>query len=101
MKPETTFGVMIKAGGTNSIPAHCIELPIPGNMISKPFQFAIEDSDNVNLVFEVFHKSYQSDESTQVIGTGVALLKSLRQGLAPNHESLIRDFTVQSLRMDL
>ena len=98
MKHETTFGVMIKAGGTKPIPAHCIELPIPENMINKPFQFSAEDPDSVNLVFEVFRKGYQSDESIHVIGTGIALLKSLRQGLAPNHESLIRDFTVPILK---
>lgn len=97
MKHETTFGVMIKAGGTNPIPAHCIELSLPENLINKPFQFAVEDSENVNLVFEIFRKGYRSDESIQVIGTGIALLKSLRQGLAPNHESLIRDFTVPIL----
>ena len=98
MKHETTFGVMIRAGGTKSIPAHCIELPMPGNMINKPFQFPVEDFDNVNIVFEVFRKGYQSDEGIQVMGTGIALLKSLRQGLAPNHESLIRDFTVPILQ---
>ena len=98
IKHETTFGVMIQAGGTKSIPAQCIELPMPESMINKPFQFTVEDFDNVNLVFEVFRKGYQSDEGVQVIGTGIALLKSLRQGLAPHHESLIRDFTVPILK---
>ena len=97
-KHETTLGVMIRAGGSKSIPAHSIELPVPGNMINKPFQFAVENFDNVNIVFEVFRKGYQSDGSIQVIGTGIALLKSLRQGLAPNYESLIRDFTVPILK---
>lgn len=97
MKRETTFGLRIKVGGTNTVPAHCIGLPMPGNMINKPFQFAVKDSDNINLVVEVFRKDYRSDESIQVIGTGIALLKSLRQGLAPNHESLIRDFTIPIL----
>ena len=64
IKHEITFGVMIKTGDTNSIPAHCIELPMPGNMINKPFQFAVGVSDNVNLIFEIFRKDYRSDEST-------------------------------------
>ena len=98
MKHETTFGVMIKAGGTKSILAHSIELPMPETMINRPIQFTVEDLDNVNLVFEIFRKDFQSEKSIQVIGTGIALLKSLRQGLAPNHESLIRDFTVPILK---
>ena len=97
MKHETILGVRIKAGGTNSIPAHSIELPMAKNLINKPFHFSAEDPDNINLAFEIFRKDYQSGESTEVIGTGIALLKNLRQGLAPNHESLIRDFTVPIL----
>ena len=92
--PRKMFGMMIKAGGTFSNPAYCIELPILENNINKPFQFAAEDPDNVHFVFEVFRNSSSNDKGIQVIGTGVALLKSLRQGLAPNRESLIRDFTV-------
>ena len=97
MKHETIFGVRIKAGGTSSILAHSIELPMAKNLINKPFQFLVEDPDTTNLAFEIFRKDYQSGESIEVIGTAIALLKSLRQGLAPNRESLIRDFTVPIL----
>ena len=93
----TRFGVRIKAGGAKSTSAYCIELPMLGNMINKPLQFATEDPNNVNLVFEIFRSNSTSDENIQVIGTGIALLKSLRQGLAPKCESLIRDYTIPIL----
>lgn len=94
---ETTYGVMIKAGGSESNPAYSIELPVQGNTINEPLQFASEDPDNLVLVVEIFRKGSSSDQTFQIIGTGVALLKSLRQGLAPNRESLMRDFTVPIL----
>lgn len=94
---KSTFGVMIKAGGTESTSAHSIELPMMGNMMNKPLRFITEDPNNVNLVFELFRNSPTSDKGIQVIGTGVALLKSLRQGLAPNRESVIRDYTIPIL----
>lgn len=94
---KTRFGVMIKAGGTKSTSAHCIELPMVENMINKPLQFATEDPDDVNVVFELFRNSSASDKGIQIIGTGIALLKSLRQGLALKRESLIRDYTVPIL----
>ena len=93
----TTYGMTIKAGGTVSTLEYCVELPIPGDTINKPLQFTAVDPDNVNLIFEIFHNSSSSDRVIQVIGTGVALLKSLRQGLAPRHESLIRNFTIPIL----
>jgi len=93
----TRLGVMIKAGGAKSTSAYCIELPMLGNTINKPLQFATDDPDNVNLVFEISRSSSTSDENVQVIGTGIALLKSIRQGLAPECESLIRDYTIPIL----
>ncbi|CAF9920731.1 Glycerophosphocholine phosphodiesterase [Imshaugia aleurites] len=94
---KTRFGVIIKAGGAKSTAVHCIELPMLRNMINKPLQFFTEDPDNVNLVFEIFRNSSSSDKGIQVIGTAVALLKSLQRVLAPNRESLIRDYTIPIL----
>ncbi len=94
---KAMFGVIIKAGGAKSTAGHCIELPMPGNMINKPLQCLTEDPENVHLVFEIFRRSPTSDKSIEVIGTAVALLKSLQQGLALKRESLVRDYTVPIL----
>ena len=94
---KTRFGLMIKAEGTKSTAAYSIEWPMLGKTTNKPLQFAAENTDNVTLVFELFRSSSTSDKGIQVIGTAIALLKSLRQGLAPRRESLIRDCTVPLL----
>ena len=90
---EGTFGVMVKAGGTKSTLEFRIDLPIHENMINEPLVFAADDPDNVSLVFEIFRSSSSNNKGVQIIGTGIAVLKSLRRGLGPNRESLIRDFT--------
>ena len=94
---ESVFGVAIKAEGATSTAGHSIELPMHRNMINKPLQFLTEDPDNVNLVFKIFCNSSTSNEGVQVIGTAVALLKSLQRMLGMNRESLIRDYTIPIL----
>ena len=94
---ETTFGMKIKGGGTISDLTYSIELPLLERLINKPLQFPAKDPDNVHLVFEIFRNSSFNDKDIQIIGTAIALLGSLRQGLAPHRESLIRDFTVPIL----
>lgn len=94
---STRFAVVVKAEGAKSTAGNCIALPMLRNMINKPLQFFTEDPDNVNLIFEIFLHSASSDTGVQVIGTAVALLKSLQRVLSPNRESLIRDYTVPIL----
>lgn len=94
----TNFGVMIKAQGTNSNLSYSIQLPILENMVNRPVSFSTDDFEKVTLIFELFRSTSASDESVQVIGTGIALLQSLRQGLAPKRESLIRHYTIPILQ---
>ena len=97
----TSFGVMIKAQGTSNNSSYSIQLPILENLVNKPLLFSTEDPGKVTLVFELFRSTSNSDKSIQVIGTGIALLQSLRQGFAPKRESLIRHSTVPILQKGL
>ena len=95
---KTGFGVMIRAQGTSDNLSRSIGLPIPENMVNEPVSFSTEDPENVILIFELFRDTSTSGEGTRVIGTGIAHLRSLRQGLAPKRESLIRHFTIPMLQ---
>ena len=90
----TNFGVMVKAQGTCSNLSYSIQLLILENMVNKPVSFSTDDPEKVTLIFELFRSTSASDKSVQVIGTGIALLQTLRQGLAPKRESLIRHYTI-------
>jgi glycerophosphodiester phosphodiesterase len=95
---KSSFGVMIKAQGTNNSLPYRIRLPVQENMVNKPLSFSSENPDNVIMIFELFRSTSTSDTSVQVIGTGISLLQSLRHGFAPKRESLIRHYTVPILQ---
>ncbi|KAI9795247.1 MAG: Glycerophosphocholine phosphodiesterase [Candelina submexicana] len=97
---ETSFSVNIKTQGTCKNISYSMKLPIVGSQVNKPLSFSAEDPEKVTLTFELVRNS-NSDKTIQVIGTGVALLQSLRQGLAPKRESLIRHYTIPILQNGL
>ena len=95
-KLEDEIGLVVEARGTEfTITSSHVSLPIVGNTMNSRLQFDAKDPDNVSLVFKICR--YGGDGGMHAIGTGIALLKSLRQGLGPNRESLIRDFTIPIL----
>ncbi|MCJ1464154.1 Glycerophosphocholine phosphodiesterase [Pseudocyphellaria aurata] len=98
---KTSFSVTIKAQNTSDNSSYTIQLPILENMVNKPVSFSTDDPEKVTLIFELHRSTCTSDTSVEVIGTGIALLQSLRQGLAPNRESLIRHYTVPMLHNGL
>ena len=94
---ESGYNISIRAAGMSSTVSHRLPLPIKGNMINTPLVFATEDPENASLIFSISQvQSPGSDESVE-IGTGVALLASLRNTLAPKQDSLIRDHTIPIL----
>lgn len=97
---KTSFGVMIKARGTSDNVSYGIQLPVLKNMANTPMSFYTEDPEKVTLIFELFRRASTSD-GVQIIGAGIALLQSLRQGLAPKRESLLRHYTVPILQSGL
>lgn len=60
--------------------------------------FSTGDPDKVTLIFELFRSNITGDTSVQMIGTGIALLQTLRHGYAPKRESLVRHYTVPVLQ---
>ena len=98
LRNNTELGVIIKSGGIKSNTAYSIKLPIVDDIINKPLHFTTtEDVEDLHLVFQVFCTSRGHDSGTQIIGTGVILLKNLRVGFAQHRASLMRDFTVPIL----
>ena len=85
---------MIRSQGTSNETPHSIQPPILENMVKKPLSFSTEDPDKIILAFEVYRRLSAQDKDVKVFGTATALLESLRQGLAPRHESITRHCTI-------
>jgi glycerophosphodiester phosphodiesterase len=80
--------------------SHVIQLPILEDMANKPYRFVTENTDNFKLAFNIFHADTATHKRGPLIGSAVALLGSLKQGLGSTRESLIRDFTIPILKKD-
>ncbi|KAL9609892.1 MAG: hypothetical protein Q9167_005363 [Letrouitia subvulpina] len=91
---QTKLDVMISSQGTCNEPPLKIQLPIVGNMVNKPLTLSTEDPENIILVFQIYRRSSTQNENVQLLGIATALLKSLQGGLAPNHESITRHYTI-------
>lgn len=93
------FVVEIRALGGDET-SSVIQLPIIEDMANKPWRFLTKDPSNFKLVFNIFPATAVGLEGNMVIGSAVALLGSLKQGLGLKRESLIRDFTIPILQKE-
>lgn len=69
-------------------PTHLVNLPILEGLTNKPWEFRTVNASTARVIFKLFR------ESTQHIGSAVALLGNLRHGLGPARESLVRNYTI-------
>ncbi|KAK0753576.1 Glycerophosphoryl diester phosphodiesterase family-domain-containing protein [Schizothecium vesticola] len=76
-----------------SQPPRIVQFPILEDYTNDPWRFGTQNPSDEKLVFRLFNASGDDDDDGPV-GTAVALLGSLRRGLGPERESLIRDHTV-------
>ena len=95
---EADFQVEIRAIEEDDS-SHLIQLPIMEDMANKPWRFCTKDASNFKLAFNIFHANPTAHRDP-FIGSAVALLGSLKQGLGSTRESLIRDFTIPILQKD-
>lgn len=94
--PETGYSLEIGViGATGS--KQVIQLPMLEDMTNAPWVFRANDLGNVKIVFDVFRITNYSGRDNAFVGSGVALLHSLKEALRLKHESLKRDYTVPIL----
>ncbi|KAH6982273.1 Glycerophosphoryl diester phosphodiesterase family-domain-containing protein [Ilyonectria sp. MPI-CAGE-AT-0026] len=87
--PDTYLDLSIYLVGDRNQQEHKISLPVISETSDQPWCFTASDPDSAAIVFKI-----TSSLEEKPIGTAVALLGSLKEGLGANRESLIRDFTI-------
>lgn len=96
---EADFQVEIRAiDGDQS--SGVIQLPILEDLTNKPWRFLTSNAQNFKLAFNIFHAKTVAYKGGKLIGSAIALLESLKQGLGSKRESLIRDCTIPILHTD-
>lgn len=96
---EADFQVEIRAidsGQSSGI----IQLPVLEDLANKPWRFLTKNTRTFKLAFNIFHAKTAAHNESQLIGSAIALLENLKQGLGSKRESLIRDFTIPILQKD-
>lgn len=94
--PESWFSLGISAiyaTGPNSI----IQLPVLEDATNMPLIFTTEDMSKAKLVFELYRADSKAPNGLKLIGSGIALLGSLGQGLGKTRSSLNIDYTIPIL----
>lgn len=96
---EADFCVEVRAiNGDQS--RNVVQLPILEDRANKPWLFLTNDAKVFKLAFNIHHSATSAHNGNSLIGSAVALLDSLKQGLGPARESLIRNFTIPVLHKD-
>ena len=96
---EAEFQVEIRAIDTDQS-SDLIQLPVLEDLTNKPWRFLTKNARDFKLAFNIFHAKTVAHQEGQLLGSAVALLTSLKQGLGSKRETLIRDFTIPILHKD-
>jgi glycerophosphodiester phosphodiesterase len=94
--PESWFSLGISAvdaAGPNPI----IQLPVLEDTSNIPWIFTTKDASKAKLVFNLYRANSEAPNGRQLIGSGIALLGSLGQGLGKTRSSLNIDYTIPIL----
>ena len=99
LQREADFQVEIRAIDSDQT-SGVIQLPVLEDLANKPWRFLTNNARSFKLAFNILYAKSAAYDGGQLIGSAVALLESLKQGLGPKRESLIRDFTIPILQKD-
>lgn len=96
---EADFQVEIRAIDREQS-SDIIQLPVLEDLANKPWRFLTNDARSFKLAFNISYGKTVAHKGGQMIGSAIALLESLKQGLGSKRESLRRDFTIPILHKD-
>lgn len=96
---EADYQVKIRAVNGDRA-SHVTQLPILEDMANKPYRFVTNNAKDFKLAFDIYHSKTSGHTGDSFIGSAVALLDSLKQGLGSARESLIRNFTIPILHKE-
>ncbi|KAL8803823.1 MAG: hypothetical protein Q9182_002955 [Xanthomendoza sp. 2 TL-2023] len=85
-------------GGSDS--GQLIFLPMLEDLTNLPIIFSTQNPGEAKLMFRLFRVQDYREPLADHVGSGVAILSTLRQRLATKHETLIRDHTIPILGKD-
>ena len=101
LESQSRFSIEICLIGCQG-PSHIVDLPILEDMVNKPWTFYTKDPDNAKIMFKIHNKVVGAHNHAKPvhIGSGIALLNGLKQGLGSTRESLSKEYDIPILAKD-
>ncbi|KAL8991980.1 MAG: hypothetical protein Q9169_007474 [Polycauliona sp. 2 TL-2023] len=93
------FTVEIRAVGDDQS-IYRVQLPMLEDRANKQWRFVVQDVENFKLAFDIYHSMTSGQSRDSRIGSAVAMIHHLKQGLGLARESLIRNFTIPILHKE-
>ncbi|KAL9010794.1 MAG: hypothetical protein Q9173_004300 [Seirophora scorigena] len=78
-----------------------IHLPLLEDETNNPIRLGVSDPQEACIMFRLVRLHNYGGGDPELIGSGVAIVKTLRERLASKHESLVRDHTIPILSKDM
>jgi hypothetical protein len=99
--PESLLWLEVSAIGCDQLaPPYIHRLPILEDLVNNPWHFTTDDPAGAKLVFKIYSAIKGESRQNALVGTGIALLSNLREGLGPERESLVRDYQIPLLGLN-
>lgn len=80
---------------------HIILLPVLEDLTNHPMCFDVGNPDEAEVAFQLVRLRNYSEDAGELVGSGVAMINTLKERLASKHESLVRDHTIPILAKDM
>lgn len=93
------FALEIDVVGGSGAP-QLVFLPILEDLTNQPTIFSSPNPQEAKIIFRLFRVQDYREPRTDHVGSGTAMLSTLRDCLATKHESLVRDHTIPILAKD-
>ena len=99
--PQDEANFVVEVGSLDKgQPKYIVQLPVMEDLSSDPLRFTTPDPVNIDLAFDIYPTYARTKDRDSLIGSAIAMIGQLKQGLGSKRESLIRDFTVPILKKD-
>lgn len=96
---EADFRVEVRAIDGDQA-RYAVQLPILEDMANRPWLLLTDDPKDFKIAFNIYHSETSGHDGNLLIGSAVALLDNLKEGLGRARESLVRHFTIPILQKD-
>ena len=79
---------------------YIVQLPVMEDLSNDPLCFTTPDPESLNLAFNIYPADASTKNKDSLIGSAIAMIGQLKQGLGSKRESLVRNFTIPILKKD-